>query len=211
MKNIPLLVVTLLGTLALIIFVAVIFSQSSTSNKLIDPALLLGDTQNVVGPADAKVTIVEFSDFQCPACLASEPLVKDVLSKHGQQVRFVYRHYPLVTIHQHAQLAAQAAESAAAQGKFWQMHDKLFATQTEWADLKSSDEALAKFTTYAEDLAIDKAAFLEKIQSEDIKQRITKDVGDGTKAGIQATPTFYVNGQQVAAPQLLETVENALK
>lgn len=211
MKNMPLLIVTLVGTLALIIGVAVLFSQGSTSNKVVDAALLRGETKNVVGSDSAKVKITEFSDFQCPACLASEPLVKSVLAQYGQDVQFAYRHYPLVSIHPYAQLAAQAAEVAADEGKFWEMHDALFATQTEWSTYTSRDEALAKFAALAEELTIDKAAFLEKIESEEIKQRVTKDVADGTKAGIQATPTFYVNGQQVAAPQLLETVENALE
>lgn len=210
MKNLPLLIVTLVGTLAVIVGVAVLFSRGGTSNRVIDPAVVAGDSRNTLGAADAEVVVVEFSDFQCPACLAAEPLVKAMVAQYENDITFVYRHYPLVTIHPYAQLAAQATEVAADEGKFWEMHERLFATQAEWSALRSTDEVLERFTTYAEELTIDKAVFLEKIQSDDIKQRVTKDVADGTRAGVQATPTFYVNGQQVAAPQLLETVANAL-
>src|SRR5258708_2856238 len=147
MKNIPLLVGTLVGTLLLVVGLAFFFSGSSTP-KVVDSKILVGNTKNVKGPDNAKVTVVEFSDLQCPACKATEPWVQQLFSTDGDKVRFVYRHFPLSEIHKNALLAAWAAEAAAASGKFWQFHDMMFSTQEEWAELPA-DQAKQKFIEYA--------------------------------------------------------------
>lgn len=95
----------------------------------------VADTDSSKGPKDAKVTIVEYSDFQCPYCSKAFPTINQVLKEYGTKVRFVYRHFPLVSIHPRAQKTAEAAECAKDQGKFWEYHDKLFATQTDWTSL----------------------------------------------------------------------------
>jgi protein-disulfide isomerase len=211
MKNVPLLIVTLLGTIALIIGVAAVFSRSAQQAQKVDEALVRGDARLAKGPTSAKVTVVEFSDFQCPACRASQPLIDEVLAKYPNDVHFMYRHFPLVQIHPYATLAAQAAEAAHEQGKFWEFHDKLFEAQMEWAQLEKSEDVQKKFEEYAIELGIDKVKFLERIQSEEIKQRITRDVADGNQARVSATPSFFVNGQPVSASQLFETVRQAVE
>ncbi len=208
MKNIPLLVGTLVGTVLLVVGLAFFFSSPSTP-KIIDQKILVGNTKNVKGSPDAKVTVVEFSDLQCPACKTVEPLVQQLLSKHGNEIYFVYRHFPLSEIHKNAMQAAWSAEAAASYNKFWQFHDMAFATQTEWEDL-SSEQVKQKFVEYAGKLEIDKNEFQKKIDSSEVRQQVTDDMADGTKAGVDATPTFYVNGQKTAAPQLLSTVESIL-
>jgi protein-disulfide isomerase len=133
-------------------------------------------------------------------------LVKQVLAQNPDQVRLVYRHFPLLNIHPHALIAAQASEVAAEENKFWEMHDKLFETQTEWAELTSQDEVLAKFESYAEELGIDKVRFRERIHSDEVKQAVSKDLSLAERLNVDSTPTFYVNGYKVPAPQQLPSV-----
>lgn len=208
MKNLPLLIGTLVGTVLLVVGV-VWFLSRSTTPQAVDPASLVPENAHRKGKADAKVTIVEFSDFQCPACRAVQPLVKSVADKYPDQVSVVYRHFPL-TIHPYAPLAAQAAEVAGEQNKFWEYHDILFERQPEWSELKSTEEVKQKFADYAQELGIDKASFLERIDTDYIKQLVTRDVTAGGSLRIQSTPTLYVNGQPTAAPQLLSTVESRI-
>jgi protein-disulfide isomerase len=208
MKNLPLLIATLVGTVLLVVVVA-FFASGSSTPKPVDQALLVGQTKNVKGSADAKVTVVEFSDLQCPACKATQPIVDQLLQQDGEKIRFIYRHFPLTEVHKNAQQAALTAQVAASFGKFWEFHDMAFANQKEWADLSAND-VKAKFLEYIEKLQIDKTEFQKRIDSQDVAQQITQDVADGTKAGVDATPTFYVNGQKTAAPQLISTVESLL-
>ncbi|PIR61866.1 MAG: hypothetical protein COY81_01070 [Candidatus Pacebacteria bacterium CG_4_10_14_0_8_um_filter_43_12] len=211
MKNIPLLLGTIFGTILLIVGVAYFFSQSPSAETAqeIDPVLLTQDAHNSLGPADAVITVVEFSDFQCPACKAAQPVVEQMKSQYGDAVRFIYYHYPLDSLHANAHLAAQASEAAAQLGKFWQYHDLLFAKQAEWSDIADKRQLLDTFGEYATQLEVDKASFLERIESQEVADRITKDINLGDTVQVRATPTFFVNGRQTTAPQLLAAVESA--
>jgi protein-disulfide isomerase len=208
MKNIPLLVGTLIGTILLIVAVSFLFSKSAEP-KIVDQAVAIGNTKNIKGPENAKVTVVEYSDLQCPACRATQPVVDQVLAKHGNEIRFVYKHFPLTTIHKNAQQAALYAQAAAKFNKFWEWHDLLFANQDDWAELNQAD-LKTKFDEYLDKLQIDKKEFQKKIESNEVQQEVTEDVADGEKVGVNATPTFYVNGQETTAPQLMQAVESAL-
>lgn len=212
MKNIPLLVGTIVGTIALIVAVAFFFSgptQTISDTRTIDQAQLVANARNSFGPAEAKVTVVEFSDLQCPACRAAKPLVDQLKSQYPDSVRVVYRHFPLDSIHPNARLAAQASEVAAEQGKFWEYHDLLFNKQDDWAAITNKEELLNIFGEYAAQLQIDKASFLERIESQEVVQRVADDANVGSSVQVDSTPTFFVNGQQTAAPQLISTVESA--
>ncbi len=209
MKNLPLLLVTLLGTLLFVVGVAVIFSKSSEPQTA-DHALLMNNVAHLKGTQNPKVTVIEFSDFQCPACRGYQPVVSQLLEKYPNDVQLIYRHFPLVSIHPHAQLAAEAAEAAHKFGKFWEMHDLLFQTQDEWAEVKNSGDALAKFEEMAAKLQIDKNEFRKTIESQEVRDRVKVDMADGVKLNIQGTPTFYVNDQLITAPQLVPTVESIL-
>jgi protein-disulfide isomerase len=162
----------------------------------------VNDADHSVGPTDAKVTLVEYSDFQCPACAAYAPIVTKALAEPELKgkVRFVYRFFPLITIHPNARLSSQAAEAAGLQGKFWEMHDLLFAKQTEWAEL-SNTGAKNKFADYAAQLGLDKARFLSDIDGSTVKDRVQRDMDSGNASNIQGTPTFYVNGTVLTNPQ----------
>lgn len=214
MKNLPLLIGTLLLSLVLVLGIAVVFSGSGSTDgssaQVVDEALLLADARHSKGPESASVTIVEFSDFQCPACKATEPLVEQVYQQHKDNIKFVYRHFPLDTLHPNARAAAIASEVAASYGKFWEYHVVLFENQSEWAEIGNKDDLNDMFADYATQLDIDKDEFIEKIDDTQFADAVTADTVSGTQASINATPTFFVNGQQVPAPQLQATVEKLL-
>jgi protein-disulfide isomerase len=203
MKNLPLLIGTLLGTLILVVGLAFVFSRPEPE-KVADVSLVQGTMRLTKGPENAKVTLVEFSDFQCPTCAAYEPQVKALLEKYPNDIRFVYRHYPLTNIHPNAQRAAEAAEAAASFDKFWEFHDVLFAEQKTWSPMNSGDFE-KKLEEYVEKLAIDKTEFQKKMNSKEVKDAVTADVSDGTRAEVDGTPTFYVNGKLIPALQQLQS------
>lgn len=205
MKNLPLLLVTIVGTLALIVGVAVFFSNSSSNNSSVDQVVLLESANNIKGTSDAEVTIVEFSDFQCPACRAIQPLISQIAAQYPEDVRVVYRHFPL-TQHRYAELAARASEVAAMEGKFWELHDILFEKQPEWDAAGSAEEAQELLAGYAQQIGMDKDVFTEKIQSDTVKSIVARDLSLGTQLGVNSTPTIYVNGQKITAPQQLPQV-----
>lgn len=208
MKNIPLLAGVLLGTLVLVIAVAVIFSKKASAPLPL--SRLVGQERHATGSAQPKVTLVEFSDFQCPACRAAQPLVKSVVEKYPNDLKFIYRHFPLTTIHKNAELAANAAEAVGSVGKFWQYHDMLFERQNEWGE-KSAQEATDLLISYAVELGVPKELLETSLKEKSFQQFVTQDVADGNAIGISATPTFFVNGQKVFAEDLESTVANLLK
>jgi protein-disulfide isomerase len=141
---------------------------------------------HVAGPADAPVTLVEYGDYQCPYCGMAHPIVKRAQRELGNQLRFVFRHFPLAEIHPHARLAAQAAEAAGAQGKFWEMHDMLFEHQDA---LEVEDLA-----GYAESLGLDTIKFARDLEAGTFAKRVRDDFRSGVKSGVNGTPTFFMNG-----------------
>lgn len=207
MKNIPLFLITLLGTFALVIGVSVIFSKKAS--QPLDQTRLFGDMRNATGSAQPKVTIVEFSDFQCPACKAASPAVKQLVEKHQDQVKLVYRNFPLPQ-HQYSQVAALAAETAGSVGKYWEFHDILFDKQEEWSVLKENEVA-DQFAKYAERVKIPGDLMRESLKSKTFEKAITQDVADANALGVSSTPSFYVNGQRIQLGDLQQTVENILK
>lgn len=166
--------------------------QPEQAQKVTDTKQLLGDQKRTVKASNAKVTIVEFGDFQCPACGAAHPTVKQVLKDYEGKVTFVWRHFPL-PMHQNAMLAAIASEAAADQGKFWEMHDMLFANQKEWEE---SNDAKKIFVSYAEELGLDTTKFGDALDKQFNAERIQADADAGIALGVNVTPTFFINGQQ---------------
>lgn len=149
---------------------------------------------HVRGPANAPVTVEEFSDFQCPTCGRLHPVVKQLLAKYPQQVRLVFRHYPLATIHRNARESARAAEAASEQGKFWEMADLLYEKQAEWS---KADPARPLFVQYAQQLGLDLGRFQQDIDSTAIAMRVVNDERRAVTRKLQGTPTFIVNGREL--------------
>jgi protein-disulfide isomerase len=145
-------------------------------------------SDHAAGPDDAPVTLVEYGDYECPYCGMAHPIVKRAQRELGKQLRFVFRNFPLAESHPHARLAAQAAEAAAAQGKFWEMHDMLFEHQD---GLEPED-----LTGYAKSLGLDTAKFARDLESGTYAKRVRDDFRSGVKSGVNGTPTFFVNGNR---------------
>jgi protein-disulfide isomerase len=159
------------------------------------------------GPDHAGVTIVEFGDFECPNCKQASPAVKLLLERFDERVRFAFRHFPLTEVHPHALMAAQAAEAAGGQGKFWQMHDLLFENQTH---LKAQH-----LHSYAERLGLDMARYTAEMDDEIYLQRVREHMDSARRSGARGTPTFFVNGRiqdvSFGLRALFDAVEEALK
>jgi protein-disulfide isomerase len=173
-------------------------------------AVPVSAADHVSGTASASIVLVEYSDYQCPACASFYPIVKQLLSEPGaENVRFVYRNFPLTQIHPNAQLAAQTAEAAALQGKFWEMHDILFENQTKWAGMSGSG-ARATFEGYAAALGLDVAKFKRDVDSSAVKEKIKADYDGGVASGVNATPSFFINGKKMAQPQSYDQFKQAV-
>ncbi len=184
-----------LGTLLAVILAGVLLGKGNTVQMIIP------ENSNSIGPNDAKVTIVEFSDFQCPACKAAQPTVTAVLQKYKDKIRFVYREFPLPS-HEFGMVAAQAAEAAGLQNKFWEMHKLLFE--------KSPDLSKDKLFEYAKSLNLDIDLFTKDFDSESVKASIAKDQYDGNAAGVDATPTFFINGTKFSGVLSLAQFEQEI-
>ncbi len=166
-----------------------------------ESALVLPDqivaTDHTKGSENAPVTLVEYGDFQCPACATYYPIVERVIAEEGgDKVRFVFRHFPLAQ-HANAMPAGMASEAAGAQGKFWEMYSILYEKQRDWENAKDSKII---FTKYAEDLGLDMVKFAEDFESQYLKDRINNDYKGGAKGGVNSTPTFFVNGKKIDSP-----------
>lgn len=189
-------------TLLLVIGGVIFFSRNSNSTPQdpnFDKAQLTEGAKNVKGSPNAPVTIVEFGDIQCPACQQAQPIVKQMLEKYGDNVHFIFRHYPL-TIHKNAELAAQAAEAAGAQGKFFEMIDTMYANQREWENDTNPRE---DFRKYAQGLSLNMDQFNQDMETE--WENISGDFALGNRAGVQSTPTFFINGEM--RPGVLQAEE----
>lgn len=156
---------------------------------------------HVKGPEDAVVTLVEYADFQCPACAAYQPIVNQLAEAFPEDLKIVSRHFPLRAIHRHAQIASQAAEAAGAQGMFWEMADLLYEKQSEWANVR---DPRSLFVEYADELALNTEEFETYMNSDEAKNRVNADYDGGFAAGINSTPTFYLNGEKITNPQGVE-------
>lgn len=190
-------------------------SGGPSSNKAKQP---LADRSSAYfkGNKDAKVTITEFADFQCPACRLAQSTVDKILTENPKNVRFVFRYFPLPN-HPLAQLSAEASEAAGAQGKFWEMHDLLYYRQVEWGDLTkntTADQAKALFKTYAESLSLDSKKFMDDLNANAYKAIIDEDYNQGISSGVDATPKFFVNKEMVKNPsydEIKKVLDAALK
>jgi protein-disulfide isomerase len=163
-------------------------------------------TDHILGPADARATMIEYGDFECPSCAQAHPAVKLMLSHFGDQVRYVFRHFPLREVHPHAELAAEAAEAAGAQGKFWPFHDLLFAHPNHLGETHLRD--------HAQQLGLDMPRYENEMRDHVYLQRVQEQMQGATALHVRATPSFYVNGVFVdvsfGLTHLHQAIEKAL-
>jgi protein-disulfide isomerase len=149
---------------------------------------------HVFGKADSKVILTEYGDYQCPGCGGVYPKVKALTDKYQGQIAFVFRNFPLTTLHPNARAAAATAEAAGLQGKYWEMHDKLYENQSAWENITDLTQRTNFFTDYAKQLGLDTTKFTTDIASSQVNQKINYDLALGRKDGVNGTPSFYLNG-----------------
>ncbi len=186
--------VGIIAMLGVLVYIAHIQDNASSGTKVASEIL---PTDHVSGNPEAKVTLLEYSDFQCPACAMYAPVVKQIMAEYSDRVRFVYRHFPIYSIHENAELAGRAAEAAGQQGKFFEYADILFAQQSEWSELNNPRD---KFKDYAGLLELNMADFESYMNSGESRQTVTKDYQSGMRAGVSGTPTFFLNGTSIKNP-----------
>ncbi len=167
---------------------AIFFLSKPQAEKEVSVSDLVTQDAWATGSATPKATLVEFGDFECPACGSAFPVVKQVIEAHQQDLKYVFRNYPLDQ-HKNARLAAEAAEAAGAQGKYWQMYDMLFKNQTNL-----SSETINGFGI---ELKLDMDRFTKEVGNKKYESKIEGDIADGNKVGVNATPTFFLNNKKL--------------
>ena len=158
----------------------------------------VGPADHAVGDPDAPITIVEYGDYECPDCLNFVPIIRKVRERLGARLRFVFRHFPRSNIHPHASFAAEVAEAAADQGKFWEMHEALFAHQKELGDLDLTHLALT--------LGLELYRFESSRGSDRHRRRINDDYQSGIRSGVSKTPTLFINDRRYDGPIDVESI-----
>jgi protein-disulfide isomerase len=161
------------------------------------------DRDHTQGTADAPATLVQYGDYECPYCGAAYPIIKEVQARMGDRLRFVFRNFPISTSHPHAEQAAEAAEAADSQGKFWEMHDLLYENQRK---LRDQD-----LRVYAQDLGLDVELFDKELAEHVHADRVHEDFMSGVRSGVNGTPTFYINGVRHDDSYEIETLLPALE
>jgi protein-disulfide isomerase len=151
-------------------------------------SVAVSKSDHALGPEDAPVTLVEYGDYQCPYCADMNPMIKSIAKAMGPQLRFVFRHMPLLEMHPYAQHAAEAAEAAAAQGRFWQMHDSILQQQSELGTDLLHQLALK--------IKLDVVQFSADIEARRYRPRVKRDFMGGMRSGVAGTPTFFINGKR---------------
>jgi protein-disulfide isomerase len=189
-----------LSVIALMAFLFGAYTFTNKPEKIDFPeAKKVNADDHIKWSQDKKIILVEYSDLQCPACQTYHGLIKQLEKEKAaeqimKKVTFVYRHFPLDSLHRHARVAAYAAEAAGKQGKFFQMHDMLFDDQTTWAANNNPQELFIK---YAQDLKLNVDQFKKDMDSKEVKQKVENDIISGNNLEVNSTPTFFLNGQKV--------------
>jgi protein-disulfide isomerase len=201
--------VGILAATAILIGAAAFFfgrPQSTTEQKA-DMSILIRANSYKESSPSATISLVEFGDYQCHACGAYYPVVKQVLKDFEGKITYVFREFPL-PMHPNAPIAAQAAQAAGKQGKYFVMHEVLYTKQAEWSlGTKARDFILQ----YAKDIGLDVAQFTKDLDSAEIKQRVADDTNDANTLGVNATPTFYLDGVKIENPTSIDAFESLVK
>ncbi|MFY9228141.1 MAG: thioredoxin domain-containing protein [Candidatus Microsaccharimonas sp.] len=192
--------VAIIGLLGGLVAYSRLSSPSADVSSVDTNAIVSASDQNgqiddhVIGNTDSNVILIEYGDFQCPGCGGAHPQIKEVTEEYKDKVLFIFRNFPLTTIHPNARAASAAVEAAGLQGKYWEMHDLVFENQGEWESLNGT-ERTDMFTSYVVDLGLNKDTFLKDIASTKVNQKISFDQALGKKLNVDSTPSFYLNGK----------------
>lgn len=169
-------------------------AKSSPSGTVSNENLTFSDSNDpAIGKDGSAVTVHVYSDFQCPACKASEPILKKIVEQYKDRVKFVWKDFPLETIHKNARIGAVAARCAQTQGKYNEMHNKLFSEQTIWSNQSNPNESLKN---YAKDLGLDTNAFNTCLDNRAEDAKVAANISEGNRNLVNATPTFFINNKR---------------
>ncbi|MFH1769159.1 MAG: thioredoxin domain-containing protein [Parcubacteria group bacterium] len=157
----------------------------------------VNDQDHSRGPVDAEVVLVEYADFECSGCAVIKPIIDEVFNEFDGQVRHVFRHYPLLSIHEKALITAQASEAASVQGKFWEMHDILFENQELWVVIIEEQEMFDILAFFAQEIGLDVDQFNEDLNTDAIVDEIGTDLQGALEMGLTSTPTIFINGDML--------------
>jgi len=206
-RRILLWVSVVVGIAAFVGLMGYLISNQSTGGTANGPVADVTSADWIEGGKDAKVTLIEYGDFQCPACGSYYPMVKNLNKDFGDKLRIVFRNFPLTQIHSNAQIASQAAEAAGLQNKFWEMHDMLFENQKEWSNLSNPKST---FRSYAEKIGMDAGKFETDIGAAAVKSLVDEDVKSGNAAKVSSTPSFFLNGKYITSPSSYDSFRTAI-
>lgn len=165
-------------------------------------------TDRVVGDPDSGVVLIEYADFQCPGCASVFPALQQVKQEFEGEFAFVFRHFPLTNIHPNAMAAHRAAEAAGKQGQFFEMHDILYARQQQWSTVS---DAPSLFESYAEELQLNMDQYRTDVASQEVFDAISRDQDSGNQLGVNSTPTFLLNGEQISTPRTADELRQVLQ
>lgn len=190
-----------IATIAVLLFAGLVWAVAMAPSEPVsgprEEQVVFSDANNPVkGPADGAVVVRLYGDFQCPACRLAEGGVRYAMEKYGDRVRFIWKDFPLSSIHPQARSAANAARCAEDQQKFWQYHDRLYEVQREWSSLKDPEAA---FLSYAEALELNKDQFASCFKDRRFDAKVAADMAEGLRNRVDRTPTFFVNNKRAFA------------
>lgn len=184
--------------------VSLVATQSSTESGATTQSIVsVTEQDQIKGNLLSQIVLIEYADFQCPACGAYYPILKQLSDAFGDRATFVYRHFPL-SQHQHAEIMARAGEAAGAQGKFWEMHNMIFENQNVWS---RASNVRSTITEYVTALGLDQNRFSQDLDASEIKEKVKSDYQGGLQAGVNSTPTFFLNGVKLQNPRSYQEFE----
>jgi protein-disulfide isomerase len=218
MKKNGLRLAVLLGLIALIFVIRSSGSSETGQNGLLDNLIVTDDERKrlldivdddyIKGNKEAAVTLIEYLDFECEACGAYYPMVKQLSDELGDDVKFVSRYFPLPG-HKNGMNAALAVEASGRQGKYWEMHDLLFENQKTWGEKRVSDPSI--FEDYAKQLGLNLKQFEQDVDSKEVRERVRRDIDSGKKLGVNGTPSFFLNGEKIPNPKSLDDFKSFIQ
>lgn len=190
----------------------ILLSKKDTVNvDSVDPSKAVSETateigDQVYGNKASKVVLIEYGDFQCPGCGGAYPQLKKIKETYKDQIAFIFRNFPLTAIHPNALAAATAAEAAGLQGKFWEMHDKLYENQNAWSSIDASKRT-SIYTGYAQDIGLNIDQFKTDLSDPKIVAKINRDRAFGKKLNVDSTPTLYLNDTKLSSEETTDLVQ----
>jgi protein-disulfide isomerase len=194
----------------IVLFVLGVFfigSKEETKSQLLTELDQVEGT-NVKGNKEGADIVIEFADFQCPACAGFARVLSQFVEENKESVKFVMKHFPLASIHKNAMNSSYAAEAASKQGKFWEMHDMLYARQTEWSEIDNAEEV---FKDYAKELELDVEKFGNDFLSKEVRDAVRADLTLALNLGLDSTPTIFINGKKYVGPATVADLNSALE